>query len=340
MLHIETSGSWRAMGEQVGRAFGKELCRLRDRFLAFFPKDPVKMAAASAAVRRTAQSLCPELLEETAGMAAGAGLDEESLFRYRFYVDIRASARQECSSLFALDAAGTPWLGRTCDIEPEDHWAQICHIRRPKDGVAALCLTYLGMAVGVGMNAHGVGLVGGSATSRKTYGHEGSPCSLLMHKALHTARNLVEVREIFLKQPTLGKGGVLLVGDASGASSLFEVAPGRRMNPIARASEATWQGCTNFYCSGKIQNADMPPYLYNAYARYGLLSHRLGGKPGPHAQEQLQQLLADVSQPGSYIPKGACPLETAYAALLDLKHHTAYLAEGNPNHAPFQKITL
>jgi predicted choloylglycine hydrolase len=328
------------MGEQMGRTFAAELRRVMDRFLALLPKDAAKVAAATATVRESVRRMCPELLEETAGMAAGARTDEESLFRYRFYIDIQASFGHNCSSFFVLDGAASPWLGRTCDIEAEDHWTQTCHIRRPKTGAASACLTYLGMSSAVGMNGHGVAFVGGSAASRDSYGDSGVSCAMLMHKALHTCRSVPDVREMLLKQPVRGKGAVLLVADADGRSCLFESASGRRMNPIERPAERSWQACTNFYCSGEIANADYPEYLYNAYARYGVLSHQLSANLATRTVEGLQKLLADISQPGPHVPKGACPLETAYAALFDLKRRALYLAPGNPNSTAFEKVNL
>jgi hypothetical protein len=307
------------MGKAVGQKFGGELRRCMDRFLALLPKDAVKVEDASALVRRTVRTIYPQLLDETAGMAAGAGVEEEQLFRYRFFVDIRGALTHNCSSLFALGADGTPWLGRTCDIEPEDHWSQICHVRRPKDAAATITTTYLGMLAAVGMNEHGVGFVGGSSPAKESYGTVGIPVSLITHKALHAARNISEVRGIFMDQPVVGKGAVLLAADAAGESCLFEVASGRRMNPVPRESGTTWQACTNFFCSGEIPNADMPAYLYNAYARYGRLAHQLDEPEPRPSREGLERLLAEVAQPGPFIPKGACPLETAYATLCDLK---------------------
>lgn len=328
------------MGKAVGQKYGSELRRCMDGFLALLPKDDAKVGGVSAAVRRTVQAIYPQLLEETAGMAAGAGVAEEDLFRYRFFVDVRGALTHNCSSLFALGEDGTPWLGRTCDIEPEDHWSQICQVRRPKDSAATITTTYLGMLAVVGMNEHGVGLVGGSSPAKESYGTDGIPVSLVTHMALHTARTLAEVHEIFLAQPIVGKGAVLLVADASGLSCIFEVASGRRMNPVRREPGKPWQACTNFFCSGEIPNADMPGYLYNAYARYGRLSHQLDGTLSRPDREGLQRLLAEIAQPGPFLPKGACPLETAYATLCDLKNRTMYLAEGNPNSNPFVKLKL
>lgn len=336
MLRIETQGSWYEMGAQLGRRFPAELRRCMDRFLAFLPAGAGTDRAVALA-RDIAMAHAPELLEEGRGIAHGAGLDEAELFRYRFYIDIR-SFTKGCSAFVALDGDRRPWLGRTCDIEAEDHWCQLLHVRRPAGGCATVSQTYLGMAVAVGMNEHGFGLVGVSSPSREADTGEGLPASLLAHRALHRCRTAAEARALLAAGPACGKGRNMIAADAAGGSVLFEMAPGRTMLAVVRPRDRDWQTCTNFYASRQIPNADMPGYLYNALARYGRLVQCLGESPVSRDRPSLQRLLAEVSQPGPFIPRGASTLETAYATLFDLKGRRAYLAPGNPNAVGFEEV--
>ncbi len=339
MLTIETRGTWSEMGAQVGQRFAAELRRMMDRFLALLP-DTTEVAAAATRVRAIVEAQCPELIEETRGMAAGAGVDAEQLFRYRFFIDVRGMAAPGCSTFFALGEDGRPWLGRTCDIEAEDHWAQFLLVRRPNDGLATATVTYLGMASFLGINGHGVGLVGASAAPRACGCEPGTPGTLLGIRALHNARSTAEVEAILTSAPMVGKGGVLIAADAGGHSTLFEVVPGRRMLAHRRPPDRTWQAGTNFYPTGRVQNADQPAYLYNAYARYGRIVQALEDYPIRRDRSDLQRLIAEISQPGPYIPAGACNLETAYATLFDLRERAVYVAPGNPNTVPFETIRL
>ena len=339
MLTIETRGTWSEMGTEVGRRFATELRRMMDRFLGLLP-DTAEVAHAAARVRALVEAQCPELIEETNGMAAGAGVGEEQLFRYRFFVDVRGMATPGCSTFFARGADGRPWLGRTCDIEAEDHWAQFLHIRRPAGGVPSSTITYLGMASFMGINGHGVGLVGASAAPHACGCEPGTPGTLLGIRALHNARSTAEVEAILTSAPMVGKGSILIAADADGNSTLFEVVPGRRMLAHRRAPGRTWQAGTNFYPTGAVRNAGQPAYLYNAYARYGRIVQALEDHPIRRDGPELQRLLAQISQPGPYIPAGACPLETAYATLFDLRERAIHVAPGNPNTVAFQTFRL
>ena len=329
MLEIETKGTWYEMGQQVGKMFEKDLRRCLKRFLPFLPKNEAKIKNACSAIRTMAENIYPSLLEETTGMADGAGLDEVLLFRYRFYCDLVRMARNTCSAFFALDDDGNPWVGRTCDIEPEDHWCQICQVRRPKGETATITVTYLGMITSMGMNTHGFCLAGVSAQGKHP-GRQGIPVTLLLFKALNKAINLNTARRIITSQPTTGSG-VYVAADTTGASCLLECGLESHIAVTPRAEGKTWQACTNFYPSGQVLHPKNPNYLYNAYARYGRLRHMLDDGLLKRNINGFQGLLADVSQPGPLSPKGACNLQTAYSTLFDVKRKIMYLTPGNPN---------
>lgn len=341
MLTIETAGSWRDMGRQLGEAFAEELGRCVARFAGMAAQESGGGVEPSVArVRAAAADVCPDLLEETVGMAEGSGIPVAQLFAHRFCGSIRFLARTGCSSFFVRDAAGTPWLARTCDIEPEDHWHQLRHLRRPDDGCATLVTTYLGFAGGVGINEHGFGIVGVSGSTRETYGDAGRFASMLVHRVLHDCGDLVEANEVLLEGPALGKGQVWLAADASGRSSLYQVAPGLCPVEIPRPPERQWQACTNFQPRAAIPGTSDPLVLYNSYARYGWLSHQLAEGEAETTVEGLQNVLRGVSQPGPNIPPASFPLETAYASLFNLSDRTAYIAGGNPNAHPFEELRL
>lgn len=340
MLSIDTAGTWHDMGRQFGEAFHDELGQCVARFTEVLRRKMDDLESVSAAVRAVVEQQCPELLEETAGMAAGAGIPEPDLFTMRFYGAIGNWQPAGCSSFFVLGADARPWLARTCDIEPEDHWHQTCQVRRPDTGYATITTTYLGFAGAVGINEHGLGIVGVSASTRDSYGATGVLSSVLLHRVLNECRDVHEADELLLRGPVLGKGCVWLLAGTSGASSLYQVAPGRRPNSIPRPPGQRWQACTNFQPCSLVPGEANAAGLYNSYARYGWLAHQLGDGYAELTAEGLQDVLRGVSQPGPNIPQGSFSLETAYATLFDLTARVAHVAGGNPNAVPFEQVAF
>jgi len=78
--------------------------------------------------------------------------------------------------------------------------------------------------------------------------------------------------------------------------------------------------------------------MYNSYARYGVMAHKLGARQAAYTQDGLQDVLRQISQPGPYIPKGSFPLETAYVSLFNLTTLSVHVAGGNPNTTAFREI--
>lgn len=340
MFVAEVSGSWFDMGRQVGQSYRRPLRHMLRRFLAFLPREQRRVNPAVARLRAAVLRHAPELMEETEGMARGAGIEPETLFRYRFYVDLKASFETGCTAFAATGSGGDLWLGRTCDIEREDHPYQLCLIRRPTGGIATIVTTYLGMAISVGMNAHGLGLVGVSGPGVPRPCADAFPVSLAYHRALMDARTVREARQVLSPKPLTGKGSLMIAGDDTGQQALFEMSPGRRAIVTFGDPGRPWMACANFYRSPHLSHRPDTPYLYNAYARYGRLVHCFETHPPVWLKGELQRLLADISQPGPYIPEGACRLETAYATLFDLRRRAVYLADGNPNVRPFRMLKL
>jgi len=198
MLTMETAGSWFDMGKQLGETFSHELKRCVDRFVGLIETHRTDTDATASAVRQQVEKYSPHLLEETAGMAEGSGIPELRLFKHRFYGNVMSLAPTGCSAFFVLDDESQSWLARSCDIEEEDHWCQICQVHRPADRYATATTSYLGFAGNVGINEHGLGIVGVSASTRETYGDAGIPSALLLDRALGSCRTLEEANEMLL----------------------------------------------------------------------------------------------------------------------------------------------
>ena len=335
MLGIETKGTWREMGRQIGETLGEELTTCVDRY--FYGRlDAEKCAPGVRAIEATLREHCPELIDETDGMAEGTGIDRDAVLGYRFFNEVRYHMQEDCSAIFLADTPDGPLMGRNCDLGSGDPNLQICHLRRPSNAPASIQASYLGMLAGSGLNAHGLMMGNASAHAAKTFGNEGLPGGVLCHMLMRDCRTVADAAGMFSRHKVLGKGANTPVGDASGASTLFEFVPG--LTPIAtpRRADRDWQACTNFYFSPDVPNRSDAGYLENAYARYGRIQHQLEERGIPRSLETMKQLLREIAQPGL-----CCQgLHTGYSTIADPAHKTMHVAFGNPNQAEFEPIPL
>ena len=85
MLRIETKGSWREMGQQIGEEFRDHFDPLMQRCCPWLLAEPEKFSYAIAKIRAMLQTHAPELLEETSGLAEAINFDPNTMLGYRFF---------------------------------------------------------------------------------------------------------------------------------------------------------------------------------------------------------------------------------------------------------------
>ena len=180
MLFIETNGTWREIGRQIGEAFRDEIQECVECYASDFIARMDLCEAAVGRLRQQVDEHFPPLKEETSGMAEGCGMPEEHMFVYRFFNEVTMRMRQGCSVLFTADGEEGPLIGRNCDLAPgREAELQLCHTCRPDDGAATVTVTYLGLSSGQGLNEYGLGLGGASAHTDGAAGVEGLPGGIL-----------------------------------------------------------------------------------------------------------------------------------------------------------------
>lgn len=341
MLWIETRGSWRDMGRQYGETLKREIAACMEHYAGWLLQEPDRYAPAVAGIRRTIETHCPALLDETKGMADATGVPEPLLLGFRFFNELRKRATPGCSAVFLAEAKEGPLLGRNCDLSPTfEAETQLCRTCRPDEGTATLFTTYVGLTGGVGLNEHGLATGGASAHTTARYGDEGLPAAVLCHRLLNGCRDVAQATEFMAEHAFLGKSCNLIAADETGASVLFELVPGRPAFASPRAPDRNWQACTNFFVSGKVPIAPETAYLHSAYARYGRVVHQLAEGLMEHSMAGLQHLLTDIAQPGLCITEEVSKLRTAYSQVTDIRARKMHLAPGHPADTAFQEVSL
>lgn len=348
MWYIETRGSWREMGRQYGEALREPLSQAIELLLPWLGQNPQRATVGASRLRKILQKHCPEVSEETAGMAEGANLPLDTVTSMRFLGEIGIAAELGCSAVFLADSDQGPLLGRNCDIESDPSvQVQVCRTSRPRDAAATVLITYAGMLAGGGMNEHGLGIGGTSAfTAHRGAAQDALPNTLAFHLALHHCRDVPSAQQALSAHAWFGKSSVSLLGDASGRSTLMELIPFDKPVFVPRSTDRDWQHCTNQYVRSvdliytKGEYGDRAPYLQNSYARYGRIAHRLGDNPMPRTVENLHGLMTDIAAPGMCIPEKDLHLHTAYMTIFDLRRRRLLLADGHPASAQLKEIVL
>lgn len=345
MLTIETHGSWRDMGQQLGEAFRQELGRCIDHFCPWLIADPARYAPAIGFIRELLERHAPELLAESQGIAEGANLPPDQLLGYRFMNDVKQHARQTeqgCCAIWMTTASGTPLLGRNCDLEPDiSQEIQLCRLNRPDEGPATISFTYLGFAHGTGLNDYGLATGGASAHTQAAYQDaNGLPGCLLQFMLLTRCSDVEAASELLSRHAYLGKPANFMVADAGGACLHYELATGKLPHPVPPPADRGWHCFTNFFVSGEIPIKPNVTYLESAYARWGRIVHQLGGEHKPRTPEGLRELLTEVASPGICNTGQQERSLTAYTMLVDLAERRVHYTPGHPARNPWESLSL
>jgi hypothetical protein len=329
------------MGRQIGEEFRDWFPKLLEHFARWLLDDPDGNRPAIAQLRKVVLAHCPEVYEETLGMADGAGIESERMLGLRYFNEIAAYRTEGCCGVFLTEGREGPLLGRTCDIEPDlSAQIQLCRVCRPAEGARTLLITYLGLTGGVGINEHGLGLAGSSASGLDAHAGSGLPTAVLNHLIMTRCRSLADVRDLLARHTMRCKGAVELICDQQGGSTLVELASGRVPVLVPRPLGRRWQVCSNFFVSGRIPIRPQPAYLESAYARYGRMVHQLDQGLTEPTVAGLKTLLRDVAQPGFVVPEAHCVLRTAYAFVAEPASGRMHLCAGHPAEAEFQIVSL
>ncbi|PMR80976.1 peptidase C45 acyl-coenzyme A--6- aminopenicillanic acid acyl-transferase [Halomonas urumqiensis] len=126
----------------------------------------------------------PEILDEMAGIAEGAGLDVADILTLNCRSEISLTRASGGCSAFALHRANTQWLAQNWDWRA-DQLPNVVVLRIEGDHAAPLIsVGEAGMVAKIGMNAHGIGVCLNAIRSR-TCG-EGLPIHVALRKILES----------------------------------------------------------------------------------------------------------------------------------------------------------
>jgi isopenicillin-N N-acyltransferase-like protein len=330
MLTLNTVGSPR----DRGRAHGQQAAALARAVCERYARKGA-LGADPAPVLRKLGAAFPELIEEMRGIAEGAGLSPDLVFRVNLQ---RLGAGPACSVAGLRDAAGAPWVAKTDDIGEDELGSNVLRRVLPSAGPASLQLSFAGtLWTSAGMNDRGLcmamtGLDDGP-------GPEGGLPAMLLLPALVERCATVAEAVAFLSRHELDFGGIsLLLADASGDLAVLEK---KTRGQCARRldRDAAFLAHTNHACLGPL--ADPPAFAATPLARNS--RERLGRLQAlvptlPRGREGLMALLRDHDPRGGLCQHGGGGLHTDYGIVCSPSERGAWIAAGPPCRTPFNFI--
>jgi isopenicillin-N N-acyltransferase like protein len=293
---ITLEGTPYARGLQHGTALKNEIHALLRLWKAVLQKDYHLEAAAftrrflkktdflSAMKRWT-----PDLIEEVKGIAAGAGVDFETMLLFQlpdeYWVNGRDIVADRCTGLGMSCQGKEPTIiAQNLDVESfRDGYQIVLHIKHADSDLEAFVLSFPGLIGANGMNNKGVGICC-NTLSQLAYCRDGLPVNCVI-------RGLLEQRTLdeaiaFLHRIKHASGQNYLVGGRDRATS-FECSAGKvcAFQPAGRR-DVVW------HTNHPLVNDD-----YNAAHRQSLARHK-NPKPGSSVRLQcVEQRLAKMPSP-------------------------------------------
>ncbi|MFC0266475.1 C45 family autoproteolytic acyltransferase/hydolase [Kushneria aurantia] len=230
--HIDARGSHFEIGEAHGRQAAAEiavsLATYRRLFEEMAGLDWNGARYEAERFKAAIEHVCPELLEEMAGIARGADIDPLDVLVLNARSEIaltHADAPVQpdgCSAFAQYDsAAGTQWLAQNWDWKPEQRDALIHMTIRAPDKPAIRMVTEAGIVGKIGFNEHGVGVCLNALRSRICYPK--LPVHVMLRRVLESSN--VEHALDMIDEVGVASPAHFLIADATGHAAGVEVSP-------------------------------------------------------------------------------------------------------------------
>mgnify|MGYP001594474447 CR=1 FL=1 len=328
MLCIATKGSPRERGQQHGAKCADLIRTIQAHYSrkGLLQMDP-------SPILRTLASSFPALIEEMEGIAEGADLLKEQVFRMNLQL---LDAGPSCSMAAILGTDGDPWILKTDDIGEDQLGFNVLKRDTLASGTRILRLHFAGTIWTSAAFTDKGFCMGMTGLAGEAGPLSGLPPLALLHVLPERCRTVTEA-EAFLESYALNHGGIsLFLADAEKNLLLAEKNVHGQCAQRLRSSDETL--ChTNHARLGGLDNP--PGYLNtplgrNSLARLAYLETRVPLLP--RSREGLQSIFADHTPLGGICQHGGGGLHTDYAVILSPSMHGIWLTKGPPCRAPFE----
>jgi len=283
--YIECRGNRQQTGEQYGEAARSEIA---DEIAAVVKIHGEKLQEFAGKAENALRRFAPEILEELAGIAAGANAGLAELL-YLNTVDTFDKV-DRCTPVTVRNSDRGQLIAKNNDGFPPELTACPFVVRKvtPDKGMPFIQVTYAGWLSGLDMlNAVGLSNTHGSVGSIFERSGERLDIRLRVYQLMRECTTVDEVLTKLPDVPLTGKGFAIAFGDVYGDNAMVDAAV--PYTPV-RSRRKDFEFATNLYMAPGYENADTrtPEGKIINRKRYEYLSRAAA----PQTLEQLQALLA------------------------------------------------
>jgi isopenicillin-N N-acyltransferase-like protein len=340
---IETGGSWRDIGLDIGRGV----------------RDQLQTAAASARAElggleaeavlglvgpylRITEDAAPDIIAELRGMAEGSGVAFETLFVLNAAAElIQSTGRVECT-VAGITGAGTV-NGHVLLAHNEDAtagWGELTYVVKaePRGAPAFAAFTYAGLLLHQGVNAAGLGSVGNALYARDA--RPGIPKLFLYRRAIRACTIEEAIRTVTDARRAFGNNHLLATADGD----LYDIeVSGARWamrdggnGYLAHANHFTLPGMTDLDRDDDLLNSRL------RQTRAETLIEREWGKIDVRG---LRAIMADhANYPRSvckhHAPESDFDYGTIGSVVIDVSDRVLWACSGNPCRGEWREVRV
>lgn len=340
---IETGGSWRAVGHDIGVALRHQLREVAASTRAELGGLELADVRANIGPYLAATvRVAPDVIDELHGMADGSGVPFETLFVLNAAAElVQAAGRHECT-VVGVTPAGTA-NGNVLLAHNEDAsagWADFTYVVKaaPDDALPFVAFAYAGLLLHQGVNAAGLGSVGNALYARDA--HPGVPKLFQYRRAILQPTIEQAIRIAIDNERAFGNNHLF----ANAEGDLFDVeVSGREWALLPGGNRFLVH--TNHFTSPALVHLDRDEDLLNSRLRYHRVNRLVEAAWGTITAETLRAIMADHSNyPRSvckhHAPESDLDYGTIGSVVIDVTTRTLWACAGNPCRGEWREVAL
>jgi isopenicillin-N N-acyltransferase-like protein len=340
---IETGGSWRDIGYDVGAGVREQLhCAAASCRAELGGIESADVVANIAPYLRITEEVAPDVIAEFRGMAEGSGVPFETLFVLNTGAELtQALGRFECT-VAGITAAGTA-DGHVLLAHNEDAtagWGDLTYVIKadPGESPAFAAFTYAGLLLHQGVNAAGLGSVGNALYARDA--RPGIPKLLQYRRAI--AQGTIEgaIRTVTDERRAYGNNHLFATADGD----LYDVeVSGSRW--AMRSGGNGFLAHANHFTLPGMTDLDREDDLLNSRLRQTRVETLIERDWGGIDACGLRRLMADhANYPRSvckhHAPESDLDYGTIGSVVIDVTDRVLWACAGNPCRGEWREVRL
>jgi isopenicillin-N N-acyltransferase-like protein len=340
---IETGGSWREIGFDVGRGVRDQIHVAADSTRAELGGiDPAEVVGNIGPYLCITEEAAPDVIAELRGMAEGSGVAFETLFVLNAAAElIQSIGRCECT-VVGITATGTS-DGHGLLAHNEDAsagWDELTYVIRaePEGSPAFAAFTYAGLLLHQGVNAAGLGSVGNALYARDA--RPGIPKLLQYRRAI--VQTSIEDAIRVATDPRRAFGNNHLFATADG--DLYDVEVSGSAWALTSGGNGFLAHANHFTLPG-MTGLDREDDLLNSRLRQTRVETLVEREWGRLDACGLKRLMADHANYPRSVCKHAAPESdldygTIGSVVIDVTERALWACSGNPCRGEWREVRL